>query len=114
MEPQTPKQSRSSKNFVRLRGWFNTFINTVGTICSAVAATIAKVFIYIYRATVSPSVGVFRYLPGYTKPSCVFYPTCSAYALTCFKKYPFGAAFNKTMHRIHRCHPGTEPMVDMP
>ncbi len=71
-------------------------------------------FIHLYRATLSPSVGIFRYLPFYPKPSCIFYPTCSEYAIECFKKYSMQIALQKTIKRISRCHPGNEPSVDLP
>lgn len=70
--------------------------------------------IFIYRWALSPSVGILRYLPGYPKPSCIFYPTCSEYGIECFKKYSFFRAFGKTINRIGRCHPGNEPRVDLP
>lgn len=76
--------------------------------------SIAQGFILLYRLTLSPSVGIFRFIPGYPKQSCVFYPTCSEYSLECFKKYPFLEACKKTLSRIRRCHPGTDPIVDMP
>ena len=75
---------------------------------------IVILFIQIYRATLSPSVGILRYLPFYPKPSCIFYPTCSEYGILCFKKYDFFTALKKTIQRIKRCHPGNEPTVDLP
>lgn len=72
------------------------------------------VIIAIYRLIFSPTVGVLRYLPGYPRPSCIFYPTCSEYGKECFKKYPFHTALHKTIRRIGRCHPGNEPGVDLP
>lgn len=93
MEKPRPQFSNSLKNFANF---------------------VARALIYAYRATFSPSVGIFRILPGYPKPSCVFYPTCSAYALVCFEKYPFRIALSKILHRIHRCRPSTDPTVDMP
>ncbi len=71
-------------------------------------------FIVLYRFIFSPTVGIFRFIPFYPKPSCVFYPTCSEYAIETFKKYPFVKAFRKTVSRISRCHPGTEPQIDIP
>lgn len=69
--------------------------------------------IKIYRAILSPSVGILRYLPFYPKPSCIFYPTCSQYSIECFQKYSPMAAISKTINRIGRCHPGNEPTVDL-
>ncbi len=70
--------------------------------------------IKLYRAIFSPSAGVLRYLPFYVRPSCIFYPTCSEYAIDCFKKYSFWRALRKTADRIRRCHPGNDPAVDLP
>jgi uncharacterized protein len=74
----------------------------------------ALVLIKIYRAVFSPSVGMLRTLPFYPKPSCIFYPTCSEYAVASFKQYPFFEALKKTINRIRRCHPKNDPQVDMP
>ena len=74
----------------------------------------AIILVQLYRAVLSPSAGVLRFLPFYPRPSCVFYPTCSEYAISCFKQYPFFIALAKTVKRIGRCHPGTPPSVDMP
>lgn len=71
-------------------------------------------FIKFYRITLSPTVGVFRFLPFYPKPTCIFYPTCSEYSIECFKKYSFFLAFGKSLSRIGRCHPGNHPRVDLP
>ena len=76
--------------------------------------SVAIGLIRLYRALLSPSVGVLRYLPFYPRPSCIFYPTCSEYGVTCFKKYPFFIALQKTVRRIGRCHPGSEPGIDLP
>ncbi|MBP6858155.1 MAG: membrane protein insertion efficiency factor YidD [Candidatus Pacebacteria bacterium] len=74
---------------------------------------LAIVLIFIYQKTLSPSLGVFRFIPFYPKPSCIFYPTCSQYAIECFKKYNFFLATKKTINRISRCHPGNEPKIDL-
>ncbi len=75
---------------------------------------IALFFLFLYQKTFSPSLGVFRYIPGYPKPTCIFYPTCSEYSKICFKKYSFFFALKKTITRILRCHPYNEPRVDNP
>ena len=74
----------------------------------------AILIINIYRFVLSPSSGFLRFIPFYPKPACIFYPTCSEYALECMKKYSFHTAVYKTAKRISRCHPGNEPSVDMP
>lgn len=75
---------------------------------------IAIVLVWVYQKTLSPSLGVLRFLPFYPKPSCIFYPTCSEYSIECYKKYGFIQATRKTITRIGRCHPGNEPRVDLP
>ena len=37
--------------------------------------------------------------------SCKFEPTCSSYALECFKKFNFFKAFYKSSIRILKCNP---------
>ena len=37
--------------------------------------------------------------------SCKFYPTCSSYALHCFKNYNFFKACYKSILRILKCNP---------
>ncbi len=75
---------------------------------------IAIGLIQVYRLIFSPTVGILRFLPGYSRPTCIFYPTCSAYAIETFEKYGFFKAFHKTLDRIGRCHPGNDPQVDLP
>src|SRR5262249_48599900 len=70
--------------------------------------------IRFYQRVFSPSLGFLRYLPFYPKPTCIFYPTCSEYAITCFSKYSFFSAFYKSFRRVGRCHPGNPPSVDLP
>lgn len=59
---------------------------------------INKFFIYlikIYRKFISPIKG----------PCCIFYPTCSEYAMTAYNKYGFFKATYLTLWRILRCNP---------
>lgn len=69
--------------------------------------------IKIYRLTLSPSVGLLGKL-GILKPTCIFYPTCSEYAVLAFQKYSFWKALLKSINRISRCNHRNEPSVDMP
>jgi putative membrane protein insertion efficiency factor len=48
-----------------------------------------------YRRNISP----------YTKPSCRFVPTCSAYALEAYKVHGFFKGTALTVWRILRCNP---------
>jgi putative membrane protein insertion efficiency factor len=75
---------------------------------------LALAIIAIYRLIFSPTVGFLRFFPGYPRPTCIYYPTCSEYGREAFKKYSFSKAFTKTGDRIGRCHPGNEPGVDLP
>lgn len=75
--------------------------------------SIAILVILGYRALLSPSVGVLRYMLN-LKPSCIFYPTCSEYGIACYKKYNFFTATKKTLHRVSRCHPRNIPRIDLP
>lgn len=75
---------------------------------------LAILMISLYQKTLSPSLGIFKFLPFYPKPSCIFYPTCSEYGIECYKKYSFIQATKKTINRIGRCHSGNEPRVDLP
>lgn len=90
------------------------FLNVLSTFLQKFPNNLAIIGIMLYRVILSPSVGIFRFIPGYPKPSCVFYPTCSEYGVMCFKQYSFIQALKKTLHRISRCHPSTDPSVDMP
>lgn len=49
------------------------------------------------------------------KPKCLYYPSCSNYAILAFKKYPFWMALNKTISRVRDCHPfSARPYIDYP
>jgi len=39
------------------------------------------------------------------RPTCIFIPTCSQYALTAFEKYGFVKGLRLSVKRILRCHP---------
>jgi putative membrane protein insertion efficiency factor len=52
-------------------------------------------FLKLYRSAISPLF----------PPSCRFTPTCSAYALQAFQKYPFFKAFLLSSRRVLKCHP---------
>lgn len=56
---------------------------------------IAIALIRLYQLTLG------RIMPG----RCRFYPTCSAYALECFERFPFWRALLKTLYRLGRCTP---------
>jgi putative membrane protein insertion efficiency factor len=56
---------------------------------------LALVLILFYRRCISPL----------TPACCRFYPTCSEYALTSFRRYGFIKGFWLSLKRICRCHP---------
>lgn len=51
--------------------------------------------IWFYQKAISP----------WTRPSCRFTPTCSAYGMAAFKKYGLFKGFWLTLKRVGRCHP---------
>ncbi|MCK5072060.1 MAG: membrane protein insertion efficiency factor YidD [Bacteriovoracaceae bacterium] len=59
-------------------------------------------FIRLYQVTISPVIG----------PRCRFYPTCSEYALECFRNFSFLEALWYSIRRILKCHPYNEGGID--
>lgn len=49
---------------------------------------------------------------GFVKDTCVFYPTCSAYAILAIEKYGAIKGTWRGIKRVARCHPWQEPQVD--
>lgn len=41
--------------------------------------------------------------------SCVFYPSCSVYAVECLRQEPFPKSVFKIFDRLTRCHPFASP-----
>ncbi|GAB4249766.1 membrane protein insertion efficiency factor YidD [Deferrisoma sp.] len=70
------------------------------------ASRVAAGLVRAYRALISPA------LP----PTCRFHPSCSAYALAAYQRYPFWTASWLTLRRLARCHPwhpgGFDPLPD--
>ncbi len=52
-------------------------------------------FIKCYRKCISPLI----------PPRCIYYPTCSAYALEAVEKYGFFKGGYMSVKRVLRCHP---------
>ncbi len=65
---------------------------------------IAIAFIKIYRYFISPL------LPS----SCKFHPTCSEYALICFRNMGVIRALYFTIIRILKCNPWSNGGIDIP
>ena len=70
-----------------------------------------RLVIVAYRWTVSPLLHAL--FPGM---GCRFHPTCSEYALECFKSYAPWNALYLSVRRVARCHPyhpgGYDPVPD--
>lgn len=72
---------------------------------SKVAAILAMPLIWLVRAyqvLISPLLG----------PSCKFYPSCSAYALTALRRYGPVKGTWLAARRLGRCHPWSHGGVD--
>lgn len=68
--------------------------------------------IHIYQRYLSRDQGsIPRYL-GLSKPTCIFYPTCSEYAVLALLKYGTGKGVMLTARRILRCNPFNTPGHD--
>ena len=46
-----------------------------------------------------------KFISPLKKPSCIYIPTCSAYALQAVEKYGFFKGAFLSIKRILRCHP---------
>lgn len=53
-----------------------------------------------------------RNISPYTRPSCVFYPTCSEYTKQAISKYGFIKGVKLGFIRIWRCHPWQKNHID--
>lgn len=50
-------------------------------------------------------VGYKNFISSQDSHSCVFYPSCSVYAVQCIKSDPFPKSIFKIFDRLTRCHP---------
>lgn len=57
---------------------------------------LAIALITFYRRFLSPLKG---------KPTCIFYPSCSLYAIRAFREWGFIRGMGYTARRLLRCHP---------
>ncbi len=62
-----------------------------------------------YRRYFSPDTGIFQR----RMPTCVFYPTCSAYSEEAIMKYGAIKGGYLSLRRIARCHPWQQKHIDM-
>ncbi len=60
--------------------------------------------VYLYRY----SIGLFL------RPSCKYYPSCSAYSIGVLRRYGFFRGAALTVWRLARCNPWSHGGVDLP
>lgn len=53
-----------------------------------------------------------RHISAHTSPSCIYYPTCSAYGIEALKKHGAFKGSLMTIARVLRCHPFHKGGVD--
>mgnify|MGYP001581580486 CR=1 FL=1 len=74
-----------------------------------------KLFIAIiktYQKTLSPDQGFLRRAGVIRTGACVFYPTCSEYAIDAIEKYGVLRGTIKGIGRVFRCHPWQKNKID--
>ncbi|MFB6342731.1 membrane protein insertion efficiency factor YidD [Saccharicrinis sp. FJH62] len=54
-------------------------------------------------------VGYKTFFSSQDMQSCVFYPSCSVYAVECLRQEPFPKSVFKIYDRLTRCHPFASP-----
>ena len=64
---------------------------------------LAIALIAFYRKFLSPLKG---------KPTCIFYPSCSLYAIMAFREWGFIRGMGITARRLLRCHPFSQGGYD--
>ena len=70
--------------------------------------------IVFYQKVFSQDKGFIARVLGKTKNICVFYPTCSDYAIGAIKKHGVFVGLFFSVRRILRCHPWQKPSIDQP
>ena len=74
---------------------------TLGRKAGKGLAVVAILLIRFYQYALSP----LKYVFFGPNSGCRYQPTCSNYALQCFRTLPVGRAFILTAKRILSCHP---------
>jgi putative membrane protein insertion efficiency factor len=69
--------------------------------------------IVFYQKALSPDTGFLPRIFGKSKPTCIYYPTCSEYAKIAIVKYGVFKGVSMGLARIARCNPLHEPSVDL-
>jgi putative membrane protein insertion efficiency factor len=68
-----------------------------------------------YQKVFSLDTGLMRYLfPHKAGLVCMYYPTCSEYAVLAIEKYGALKGGRKALRRIGSCRPGKSPAIDLP
>lgn len=58
---------------------------------------------------------IYQIITKNKKHKCLFYPTCSNYAIIAFQKYDFITALRKILMRLRDCNPfSTRKFIDYP
>jgi putative membrane protein insertion efficiency factor len=83
-------------------------MKTLGHLINAILCAVARAGIVLYQWTLSP---LLNCLCG-PNSGCRHEPSCSRYALQCFREYPFHHACWLTIKRISHCHPFHEGGYD--
>ena len=65
-----------------------------------------------YQKYLSPDQGVIPKKMGFSKKTCLFYPSCSEYTKQAIQKYGSIKGSWLGFKRILRCNPFSEPRVD--
>jgi len=80
-----------------------TGTQTKGMKLSKIPASVAVIFVELYRKLLSPLLGGGK---------CRFWPTCSEYAVQAFNKYGLILGFMLSLRRVLRCGPWSEGGYD--
>ena len=65
-----------------------------------------------YQRYLSPDQGLIPKKLGFSKKTCIFYPTCSEYTKQALEKYGVFKGLWLGVKRIGKCNPFQEPDVD--
>ena len=74
---------------------------------------VSILLITFYQKALSPDTGFLPKIFGKSKPTCIYYPTCSEYTKQAIVKYGFFKGWGMGISRIRRCTPFHEPKVDL-